>query len=86
MAIPKLYHTYRKRLMTHIGYSTLSGIGVAYAFWYGFAIPKVERRNLVMTLIEDERKMKRDALRQAEAEMIFPSQGTIEDLMGELKL
>jgi hypothetical protein len=42
---------------------------------------QVERRNLVMGLLEEERQMKRQALAQAEGEAVaLPGQGSFEEL------
>lgn len=46
------------------------------AYWHMVAVPRVERRNLVMSLIEEERKMKQVALELAGME--FPGQLSVE--------
>ena len=83
MAVPKLYHTYRKFALTHIAISTVVGFGCAQAFWSFYVVPKVERRNFVMGLIEQERALKKQALGQAAAEMALPAQGSYSDLVSE---
>ena len=73
---PVIYHAYRRYLLRHIGYSTVVGFAAASAYWHLVAVPRVERRNLVMSLIEEERTMKQVALSLAETE--FPGQLTVE--------
>lgn len=80
MAVPKIYHPIRKWAVRNIAISAIVGFGAAQAFWHLIVVPKVERRNLVMKLIEEERIMKKEAVRQAMSEMEFPSSGSYEDL------
>lgn len=79
MAVPKIYHPYRKQIMKHLIASTVVGFVAAEAFWRMNVIPRVERRNLVMTLLEKERRMKADALDLASQQ--FPRQGSYDDLV-----
>lgn len=81
MAPPQIYHPFRKWMLRQIVYSTVAGVVAAEAFWRLEAVPKVERRNQVMKLIEEERKMKRDAMELASLEQEFPSSGSYEDLL-----
>ncbi len=59
MAVPVIYHPYRKFLLKNIIASTAVGFVAAEAYWRLVAVPKVERRNLVMSLIEQDRAQKR---------------------------
>lgn len=54
---------------------------VAESYWHFYAVPKVERRNFVMKLIEEERIQKKEALKAAAAELQLPGQGSFEDMM-----
>lgn len=76
MAVTRIYHPVRKWAVKHILYGSVAGIILAEAYWHFSVVKKVERRNMVMSLIEDERRMKRDALRQAYDELNLPAQGS----------
>lgn len=78
---PKIFHFYRKWALQQIFISTAIGVAFAEWYWRGFVVPGVERRNLVMSLIEEERAMKRKALSQAFEEMALPAEGSFEDDM-----
>ncbi len=80
MVVPKIYHPIRKWAVRHIVYSSVVGLAAAQAYWHFVAVPKVERRNLVMKLIEEERVMKKEALRQAFDELQLPAQGSYDQL------
>ena len=84
MAVTKVFHPYRKWVVQQILFSTAMGFVAAEAFWRMYAVPKVERRNFVMSKIEEERALKRQALGQAEAEseLVLPSHGSSADLLG----
>jgi hypothetical protein len=74
---PVIYHPFRKFLLRNIVYSTIAGVAISEAYWHLVAVPRVERRNFVMGLIEEERKLKQTALQLAEMEL--PSQGSAEE-------
>ncbi|KAI3630630.1 hypothetical protein MIR68_008888 [Amoeboaphelidium protococcarum] len=82
MVAPRIYHPLRKSLLQHIVVSSIVGFALSEWFWHGYVIPKVQRRNFVMSLIEEERKLKKESLAEAFAE--FPAQGSYEDLVGPL--
>lgn len=80
VAVPKIYQPFRKFALKQIIASSIVGFGLAEAYWHFYAVPKVERRNFVMRLIEEERIMQKDALTQALDEIELPGTGEREDL------
>lgn len=83
MSAPKIYHPFRKWAVRNIVIGGVVGVIAAEAFWHFVAVPKVERRNLVMKLIEEERLEKKAALQQAASELTIPGQGSFSDMLKE---
>jgi hypothetical protein len=81
MVAPKIYHPFRKWAVRNIIIGSALGIVAAEGFWHFVVVPKVERRNFVMKLIEDERLEKKAALQQAVSELA--GQGSFSDLVKE---
>ena len=78
MAVTQIYQPYRKMIARHLVYSSVAGLATAHLYWKFLIVPKVERRNFVMSLIEQERIDKKLAFDVAVSE--FPGQGSSDDL------